>query len=77
MYVEIVPDSKLFATVEKVLADVQRADNEIENFMFTSYNQKCQPSNKENFDNSVISSSYDYTLATILKHKQLVKELNF
>ena len=78
VYVEIARDSKLFATVEKVLADVQRADNEIENFMFTSYNSKMpQPFNKENFDNSVISSSYDYTLATNPEAQAISERIKF
>ena len=78
VYVEIARDSKLFATVEKVLADVKRADNEIENFMFTSYNSKMpQPFNKENFDNSVISSSYDYTLATNPEAQAISERIKF
>ena len=78
VYVEIARDSKLFATVEKVLADVQRADNEIDTFMFTSYNSKMpQPFNKENFDNSVISSSYDYTLATNPEAQAISERIKF
>lgn len=78
VFVEIARDHNLFATVEKVLADVQRADNEIDAFMFTSYNAKDpQPFNQENFDASVISNSYDYTLATNPEAQAISERIKF
>ena len=78
VFVEIARDHKLFATIEKVLTDVQRADNEIEAFMFTSYNAKDpQPFNRENFDNSVVDNSYDYTIATNPEAKAISERIKF
>lgn len=78
VFVEIARDHKLFATIEKVLADVQRADNEVDAFMFTSYNAKDpQPFNKTNFDASVISNSYDYTIATNPEAQAISERIKF
>ncbi len=78
VFVEIARDHNLFTTVEKVLADVQRADNEVAAFMFTSYNAKDpQPFNRENFDASVISNSYDYTMATNPEAQAISERIKF
>lgn len=80
VFVEIERNSKLYDNVEKLVNDVKRVDNSLENkeIFFTSYEHKePQPWNKENFDASVITSSYDY----VIKHKpeaaQIAERIKF
>lgn len=78
VYVEIARDSNLYTVIEKVLDDVKRADNEIDAIMFKSYNVKePQPFNKENLNASVISSSYEYTLATNPEAQAISERIKF
>lgn len=78
VFVEISRDHNLFANIEKVLKDVMRLDNQVNKFMFTSYNAKDpQPFNKANFDASVISSSYDYTIATNPEAQAISERIKF
>jgi hypothetical protein len=63
VYVELDRNSRLYDVLEEILTDVQRVDNNIKEFMFTSYKEKMPKEwSKENFEQSVITSSYDYTV---------------
>ena len=65
VFVEFSRDSKLFANIDVVLTDMKQADNALGTMVFTCYENKSpQEWNKESFDNSIITSSYDY----VLKH---------
>lgn len=74
VFVELNRDSKLFVTIEKILKDVERVDNNASNFKFTSYkNTVPTPFNKENFNSRVISSSLEY-VKTHNKNAQEISE---
>lgn len=64
VFVEVERKSDLFDKISVILDDVQRVDNDIEKWMFVSYENKTDPQefNKENFDANIITSSYDYVV---------------
>lgn len=65
VFVEFSRDSKLFANIDVVLTDIKQADNDLDVIVYTCYENKSpQEWNKETFENSIITSSYDY----VLKH---------
>jgi hypothetical protein len=65
VYVELERNSKLFEAIDNILRDITRVDESANSFKFNAY-KSDMPSewNKENFEASVLSSSYDYTIAT-------------
>ena len=78
VFVEIARNQKLYTCIDKILADVKRSDNSLDNFMFTSYNVKDpQPFSKENFSSSVIDNSYDYTIANNPEAQEISERIKF
>lgn len=78
VFVELERNSKLFSRVNKLLDDVMRVDNSIDSFMFTSYeNKEPQQWSEQAFNNSVITSSYDYVLKHNPKAKEITERIKF
>lgn len=63
VYLEMERNSKLYDRISTVLEDIVKADNSIKTWNFTSYQSKeAREFVEENFNDSVITSSYDYML---------------
>ena len=78
VFVEIARNPKLYTCIDKILADVKRSDNKIDNFMFTSYNVKDHYRlAKKTFSSSVIDNSYDYTIATNPEAQEILERIKF
>lgn len=78
VYVEIERDSKAFTRIDDIVKDIERADNNFKSPTFTSYENKApQPWNEENFNNSVITSSYDYVLKHNPEAQEIKERINF
>jgi hypothetical protein len=78
VFVELERNSKLFDSIDNVLRDVTRADNSAFGFKFNSYKQDSTLDwNKENFDERVYSSSYDYTIATNPEAHVIAERMKF
>lgn len=73
VFLEIDRNSKAWDTVSDIVKQVKNLDNNFEDVTFVSYENKTpQPLTQENFENSVIISSYDY----VMKHNPDAKEIN-
>lgn len=78
VFVEINRDSKLFATIEKILKDTQRLDNTIESFKFTSHkNNNPADFNEQNFNERVIVSNLEYVKTNDIKAQQISERIRF
>jgi len=78
VYVEINRDSNAWDSINNIVKDVERADNNFTDVKFTSYENKAPQSwNEENFNNSIITSSYDYVMKHNPEAKQISERINF
>lgn len=78
VFVEVDRNHKLYEIVESMITQLKNLDNEFENVMFTSYEHKMpQDFSKENFENSVISDSYEYTIKHNPEAKKLEERIKF
>lgn len=63
VYLEMERNSKLYNRISTVLEDIVKVDNSIKTWNFTSYqNKEAREFVEENFNDNVITSSYDYML---------------
>lgn len=78
VYVEIERDSQSISKILKITEDVSRLDEEITQWMFTSYNDKMpQEFSLEAISNSIVTSSYDYEVATNPEAKAISERMKF
>lgn len=78
VFVELTRDSKLFKNIDSILNDVKQVDTKIEKWLFTSYEDKNpQEWSEDSFNENVISSSYDYTIAHNPEAKQIAERMKF
>lgn len=78
VFVELERNSKLFDSVQKLIDDIKRVDNSVTDVMFTSYeNKQPQQWTRENFDSSVLTSSYDYVLKHNPNAKAITERIRF
>jgi len=78
VYVELERNTKLFDSVNKILNDIARVDNTASSFKFIAYKQDAPMDwSKENFEKSVYSSSYDYTIATNPEAHKIAERMKF
>jgi hypothetical protein len=78
VYVEIERDTKSFEKIDVIIADVKRADTELTNPQFTSYEDKSPRNwNEENYTKNVITNSYDYVLKHNPEAKAISERINF
>lgn len=78
VFVEIDRNSQAFEKIQVILEDVNRVDNEVDQWMFVSYrNDMPVEFNEENFNEHVISNSYDYVITYDDNAKQLSERINF
>lgn len=78
VFIEFDRNSRLYDAITRVLADVQRVNNTIKNFTFTSYEDALPVVwSREAFDKNVISSSYDYTIKHNPDAKQISERMKF
>ena len=65
VFVELERNSKLFNSINKIIEDIHRIDNDLGAVKFSAYKLDTPLDwNEGNFKNAVYSSSYDYTIAT-------------
>lgn len=78
VFVEINRDSSAFDKIDKIIADVERADNSFVKQQFTSYEVKT-PSDwtEENFNNGIITDSYDYVIKHNPEAQQIKERIQF
>lgn len=78
VYVETTRNSDLYNTVGSILSDIQHVDEDVQKWMFTSYEDKSpREFTEENFSNSVICSSYDYVMKHNPEAKQVSERMKF
>jgi len=78
VFVEVERNSGAFDKINGVLNDIRHIDESMGDLMFASYEQKQPQSfNQENFNNSVISSSYDYVLQHNPEAKAIAERMKF
>jgi hypothetical protein len=72
VYIEIERNSRLFDTIDRILSDVKKVDENIEKWSFVCYdNKQPQEWSKQAFAASVCDSSYDY----VIKHDPEAKAI--
>ena len=78
VFVELQRNSKLFDAIDNILKDITRIDESANNFMFNAY-KSDMPSNwnRQNFESSVYSSSYDYEMATNPTAQEISERIKF
>ena len=78
VFVELQRNSKLFDAIDNILTDITRIDESANNFMFNAY-KSDMPSNwnRQNFESSVYSSSYDYEMATNPEAQEISERIKF
>jgi len=78
VFVEINRDSNLFSTIEKILKDTIRLDNNIKSFKFTSHkNTTPADFNEENFNTRVIVSNLEYVKTHNANAQQISERIRF
>jgi hypothetical protein len=78
VYVELERNTKLFESIDNILKDITRLDNEATGFTFTSYkNDTPVKWSKESLENNVFTSSYDYVLATNPEAQAIKERIEF
>ena len=78
VYVELERNSKLFEAIDSILNDITRVDESAKSFKFNAYKSDMPTEwNKENFVASVLSSSYDYTIATNPEAHAITERIKF
>ena len=71
VFVEFNRNSKIFDNIDRVVADLMQVDEEVTQFTFTSYKNTMPVDwSKENCEEHIISSSYDYGM----KYPQSLEE---
>lgn len=78
VFVELERNSKLFDSIDNILKDITRIDESANSFMFNAY-KSDMPSNwnRQNFETSVYSSSYDYQMATNPEAQAISERIKF
>ena len=78
VFVELQRNSKLFDSIDNILKDITRVDESANSFMFNAY-KSDMPSNwnRQNFESSVYSSSYDYEMATNPQAQEISERIKF
>ena len=78
VFVELQRNSKLFDSIDNILKDITRVDESANSFMFNAY-KSDMPSNwnRQNFESSVYSSSYDYEMATNPEAQAISERIKF
>lgn len=78
VFIELERNQKLFSRIEKILNDVMRVDNQISSFKFTSY-KNTMPADwsEEEFNNRVITSSYEYLISNDPEKAQIAERMKF
>jgi hypothetical protein len=78
VFVELQRNSKLFDSIDNILKDITRVDESANSFMFNAY-KSDMPSNwnRQNFESSVYSSSYDYEMATNPEAQEISERIKF
>ena len=78
VFVELQRNSKLFDSIDNILKDITRVDELANSFMFNAY-KSDMPSNwnRQNFESSVYSSSYDYEMATNPEAQAISERIKF
>ena len=78
VFIEMERDSQAFKKIETMLEDIKRVDNEIEEYMFTSYeNKEPQPFNKETYQASVLDSPVKYETEHNPEAKEIAERMKF
>jgi len=78
VFVELERNSKLFETIDAILKDITRVDESANSFMFNAYKSDMPAKwSKENFEESIHTSSYDYTIATDPKAHAITERIKF
>lgn len=78
VFVELERNSKLFDSIDAILRDITRVDESAKDFLFNSYRvDKPLKWNRQNFENSVYSSSYDYTIAMDPEARAISERIKF
>ena len=78
VFVELQRNSKLFDAIDNILKDITRIDESANNFMFNAYKSDMPSSwNRQNFESSVYSSSYDYEMATNPNAQEISERIKF
>lgn len=79
VFVEFHRDSFLYRYINVMLEDIKNIDDTIEEWQFVSYENNDAPINwnEENFNDNVITSSYEYVLAHDENAKAISERINF
>jgi len=78
VFVEMERDSEAFDKIKNMLTDIERVDNEIEDWMFTSYeNKEPQPFSKETYQASVLDSPVKYEQEHNPEAKEIAERMKF
>jgi hypothetical protein len=78
VFIEMERDSEAFKKIDDMLEDIKRVDNEIEEYMFTSYeNKEPQPFNKETYQTSVLDSPVKYETEHNPEAKAVAERMKF
>ena len=78
VFVELERNSKLFDSIDGILRDVTRVDESASSFKFNAYRSDMPIEwNKQNFESSVHTSSYDYTIATNPEAHAITERIKF
>jgi hypothetical protein len=78
VFVEMERDSEAFKKIKAMLEDIERVDNDIEDWMFTSYeNKQPQEFNKETYQASVLDSPVKYETEHNPEAKEIAERMKF
>lgn len=78
VFVEISRNSEAFNKIDKLVKDVERADNEFAKSRFTSYEDKSPRLwNEDNFTKNVMTDSYEYVMKHNPEAKAISERINF
>lgn len=78
VFAEFERKQNLYDLLSKVLEDIKQIDKSIEKWTFTSYeNKDLQEWGQETFNNSVITSSYDYAIKHNPDAKAIAERIKF
>lgn len=78
VFVELERNSKLFDSIDSILKDITRVDESAKDFMFNAYKSDMPTKwNRQNFESSVYSNSYDYTIATNPQAQAISERIKF
>lgn len=78
VYTELERDSRTYSKIQRLLDDTARLDEELDGWMFTSYENKMpEPWSEEAFNANVITSSYDYEIKHNPEAAQIAERMKF